>query len=84
MDKVYVIRGSLRCFTLGWFALLPGLGVIPGVIAIVISRRVRRETGEEWNPARRHLYCGWLLAWCGLLLSALLLGGMLAVAISRI
>ena len=82
MDKVYVIKGSLRCYALGWFALIPLLGIGPAAVAILIYKRVQRETGEEWNPARRQLYCGWILSWLGLLFSTVV-GGLALAAVVR-
>ena len=81
MDKVYVIKGSLRCYALGWLALIPFLGIGPAAAALLLFERVRREAGEEWNPARRQLYCGRILSWVGLLFSTVVCGLALAAVV---
>jgi hypothetical protein len=80
MDRVRVINLSLRCFTLGWLALIPFLGMLPAFLAMACFNRTRREAGDEWNPARGYLLWGATLAWCGLALSALLMLGAALVA----
>jgi hypothetical protein len=79
MDKVSIIKGSLQCFVLGWLALLPVIGVVPAGFALAAFRRVRSEAGAEWNPAGGYLIGGCLLAWVGLGLWSLVLGGALIV-----
>jgi hypothetical protein len=74
MDKVRVINWSLRCFRLGWFGLVPILGIVPAAAAIVCHGRARTEAGAEWNPAAKFLFWGAVLAWIGLALSALVVG----------
>ena len=66
MDKVRVIERSLRCFVMGCFSLIPLLGVIPAIVTLVTSHKVRQEARGHWNPAGRHLVFGELLAWIGL------------------
>lgn len=74
MDKVRVIERSLRCFIAGCLSLLPVLGLIPAVVAIVLFHQVRNEAGHAWNPARGHLIGGVVLAWSGLTITLLALG----------
>ena len=74
MDKVRVIERSLRCFIAGCLSLVPLLGLIPAVIAIVLAHQVRNETGQAWNPARGYLIWGSALAWSGLAITLLALG----------
>jgi len=66
MDKVLVIERSLRCFVAGCLSVIPLLGVIPAIVAIVLGHLVREEAKGHWNPARLHLLCGTVLAWVGL------------------
>ena len=82
MDKVRVIERSLRCCTAGWLALIPLVGLVPAIVAIRLRYQVRAEVGGEWNPAEAYLKWGWVLGWLGLLLSALLWGGVLVVVIN--
>ena len=74
MDKVRVIKWSLRCFRLGWFSLVPILGIVPAAFAITSYGRAKAEAGAEWNPAARFLFWGCVLAWLGLAVSALVVG----------
>jgi hypothetical protein len=72
MDKVVVIQCSLRCFTLGLIALLPGLGVPFAVMALASYFRVKRATGAQWNPAQQYLSWGLATALCGLFLTTVI------------
>lgn len=73
MDRARVIERSLQCFVIAWFSLVPLLGVAPAVMALRLHRRVRGETGANWNPAARYAGAGFALAWLGLALSMLIL-----------
>lgn len=75
MDKIRVIKRSLRCFAFGWLSLFPILGIAPAMLAMILYKQVQDEVGKEWNPARKEVLLGWALAWCGLFLSLLVLGG---------
>ena len=72
VDKVEVIQGSLRCFTMGLIGLLPVLGVPFAIIAMSNFLRVKRIVGIQWNPARTYLTWGLATAISGLFLSAIL------------
>jgi hypothetical protein len=69
MDRVFVIKGSLRCFTFGALSLLPVLGLVPAVLGIILYKRVQLEAGKEWNPARAYLLWGCFLCGLGVSLS---------------
>ena len=84
MNKARVIERSLNVFTLGWFSLIPLLGVVPALLAIYWYRKSSDEAGMEWNPAGRYALCGCVLALAGLALSLLGIGGALAFAIYRL
>src|SRR5712691_7840680 len=43
MDKIRVIKRSLRCFTSGWFGLVPILGIPVAFRAIILYRQVQAE-----------------------------------------
>ena len=67
MDKIRVIKGSLLCFNLGWFGLVPLLGIVPAVLAIQYYGKVSREVQAGWNPARKFAVTGVVVAYVGLL-----------------
>ena len=58
MDKIRVIKLSLRCLRSGLLGLIPVIGISFIIAAFICYRRVRREAGTEWNPARRQLCWG--------------------------
>jgi len=78
MDKVRVIKHSLYCYRLSWFALIPLLGVVPAIICLTWFRRVGNEAGEHWNPGRTFALMGRLIATAGLL-GSLIVGGAILV-----
>jgi hypothetical protein len=84
MNKVRVIERSIRCQNLGWFGVLPVLGVIPAVIAILLYHKVSYEAGDHWNPAERCARLGFVLSWIGLGLSAILIGVGGAILVSHL
>ena len=69
MNKVQVIERSLRCFVFGLLGLVPVLGMGLAVVAFYHFNKTRAEVGDEWNPARKYLNCGFALAGFGLFLS---------------
>jgi hypothetical protein len=36
---------------------------------MMLFGQVQVQAGPEWNPAGRYLVCGFVLAWCGCLVS---------------
>ena len=110
MDKIRIIKGSLACFTSGWLALLPIVGIAMALRALVLYRKVQKEmhpaelpefqrlevgdvacyrgvleqTRAAWNPAEKYLIFGCILAWCGLFLSCLEIGGIFLLALRLI
>jgi len=102
MDKIRVIKGSLACFTFGWLALVPILGIPAALRAMALYRRVQNEMDEAhldrirlgtaaghkaipnqslrpWNPAEKYRVLGLVLAWCGLFVSFLAIGGLVVL-----
>jgi len=101
MDRIRIIKRSLRCCAFGWLGLVPILGVPTAVLALLLYKKVQEElqslkyarfefegqtilyrdieneVEQPWNPARKYLVLGCTLAWCGLILSILALGGCL-------
>jgi hypothetical protein len=84
MNKVRVIERSIRCQALGWVGVLPVLGVIPAVIAIVLYHKASSEAGDHWNPSEQCARSGFVLSWIGLGLSAILVAVGGAVLISHL
>lgn len=82
MDKVRVIERSVRCFIAGCLSLIPVLGLLPAVFALVLVHQVRRETGPSWNPARGYLICGNVLAWVGIAIPLIAAGFRLSRALN--
>jgi len=66
MDKVRLIKRSVRCLLFGWLSLIPLLGLVPAFIALHLHRSVRREAGGEWNPAASYARWGYVLALLGI------------------
>ena len=77
MDKIRVIKLSLRCRRCGIAGLIPVIGLPFLIIAQADYRRVRREVGKEWNPAGRQLFWGHTLVIIGWGLDALTVGVLL-------
>ncbi|HUL51300.1 MAG TPA: hypothetical protein VLU94_01820 [Candidatus Nitrosotalea sp.] len=68
-ERIRLIERSLRCFVYGWFSLIPLLGLGMAVTALGLHFKTWADTGDSWNPARRYLFAGFILAWIGVLIS---------------
>ncbi|HEV8543486.1 MAG TPA: hypothetical protein VGR78_13905 [Verrucomicrobiae bacterium] len=68
MDRILMIKESLRCLKLGWLCLLPVFGAFLAIYTIRIYCHVFLTTRDEWNPAKPQLYSGAALALASLLL----------------
>ena len=73
MDRITVIRRSLAIFALGWVALLPVLGIVPAIYALLAVRQVRDGYRDAWNPASRYLKAGLVMARIGFFTSTTLI-----------
>lgn len=80
MPKSEILRRSMRCFILGWWSLIPLLGIVPAIVAFMEFRAVSAGTGSRWNAARIRLLFGAGLAGAGILLT-LILCTLIALAI---
>jgi hypothetical protein len=80
-QKVSILEGSLRCFVLGLFSLIPLIGAGFAIAAMCEYRRVWRERAHEWNPAQVYVCWGQGLACFGALvtLAAIIFIGLLCV-----
>lgn len=72
MDRISAIRKSLTAFVCGIFGLIPILGLVPGVHAIVCWRKMRSRYRTDWNPASDYVTWGAVLGAIGILNSVLL------------
>ena len=70
MDSIAAIRQSLRAFVWSLFGLLPVLGLVPAIYALICWARVRRRC-REWNAAAIYLNWAAVLGVAGILGSAL-------------
>ena len=81
MDLIAAIRKSLSGFVCGIFGFLPLIGIIPALYAVSCWSAVRRQYGDQWNPARAYLRGGLLLAAVGILSSLLIVCVVLFISV---
>ena len=81
MPKSEMLRRSMRCFILGWWSLIPVLGVVPALLALWQFRRVAAGTGSRWNAASLRLIAGAWLAGIGLLITVTLVALIVKVSV---
>lgn len=74
MNKVVMIASSIRCRRYGLASLVPLVGAPFLVLAFWNWHRARVVSGGMWNPARRQLIVGNVLAWIGALVLIATLG----------
>ena len=82
LDKIELIRCSLRCFGFGLVGVVPVLGVPFAFTALISSARLKRRQGAEWNPAGHFLFVGTLCARIGLAVTLLAVGIITILAIT--
>ena len=70
VDQIATIRASLAVFVCGLVGLIPFLGLLPALYALVAYIRINARY-HEWNPAARYLAWGGRLALLGVLISLL-------------
>jgi hypothetical protein len=80
MLKSQMIRRSMRCFTLGWWSLVPVIGFVPALLAFIDFRAVVLGMGRRWNAGRTRLLIGVWLAGLGMLIT-LIIGAIITLAI---
>jgi hypothetical protein len=68
VEKIKMIKASLRCQYFGLAAFLPFIGPILGILASLESGRARRFEIKSWNPARAQRLVGVNCAIVGTLL----------------
>ena len=79
--KIRILEGSVHCLVLGGLSLTPIVGAGFALAAFRERRAVLRSAPGTWNPARRQLRWGTILACAGALLNlAMVLFCVLALA----
>jgi hypothetical protein len=66
MDRITIIQKSMVVFVCGIIGVLPVIGLLPAILAVIGWVRVRKNINAEWNPASLYLRLGALLASIGL------------------
>ena len=66
--KIKMMKGSLRCLTLGRLGLLPIIGPPFALAALWASFSARRQEQRFWNPAKPQRILGLICAAAGALL----------------
>jgi hypothetical protein len=75
-ERIRLIEGSLRCFVFGCLSLLPVLGLVFGILAVLQAGLLPAQPPGDWNPGRRYALAGYALGWLGGLISlGILLAG---------
>jgi hypothetical protein len=73
-ERAEAIRRSVSCFIHGVLGLLiPVLGLVPAVSALVSWRIVARRFRGQWNPAHHYLKAGGIFGILGILSNTLLI-----------
>jgi NhaP-type Na+/H+ and K+/H+ antiporter len=81
MNKISVIKRSVACQWLGVCSLVPLIGLAFAAEILRRYRWIRDEVGTDWNPARKQLMRGVILAWIGTAITALLFAVFAALAV---
>jgi hypothetical protein len=71
MNRILLIRTSLKIFSCGMAGLVPLLGIVPAICAIFNATRLGKNYRKEWNPASAYLNWGVTLALFSLSLNLL-------------
>lgn len=80
MNRLVAIEQSLRAFRLSLWGLIPLLGLVSSVRALLLRRRIRRMF-QDWNPADSYLCWSVIFGVFGLFQS-ILGAGLVALAIA--
>ena len=81
--RIDLIERSLRCFFVGWCSLVPLAGPFLFPIAIRLFLHVRRNGENDWNPARKYLTGGLVLATLGCIETLALVGLVVVTIVSQ-
>jgi len=69
MNKIQVIKRSVRTQWLAVWCLIPLVGLAFAATVLHRYRMIRAEVGNEWNPAQRQLTRAMILAGTGTLIT---------------
>jgi hypothetical protein len=72
-EKISMLKASMQCFACGLLGLLPMIGLPFGIMALVVSGKVRAGQKKYWNAARPYWICGVVCAAVGLVFWSLIL-----------
>ena len=67
VEKIRMMKSSLRCLMFGLLGLLPLIGVPFALAALWLSFRARGQEKYFWNPAKPHRIVGLICASLGAL-----------------
>jgi len=66
-QKIEMMQTSILCLTFGLLGLVPVIGLMFALAALLVSARARKSERGLWNPARPHRIAGLICAALGLL-----------------
>ena len=72
LERIEMIRLSLKAFTNGLIGLVPVIGFPQAILAVVRSWKVRTRFPQHWNPAERYRRWGFRLGVVGFLSTVLI------------
>jgi hypothetical protein len=72
VDRVRVIRRSMRCFVLGLIGLVPLFGAAFACQALRLRRNVSLDLKDDWTPPP--VYCYWLIGATAMMAGDALIG----------
>lgn len=67
IDRVRLIRRSMRCFTFGLLGVVPVFGAGFAWQALRLRRAISAEVGDAWEPPP--VYCYWVIGMIAVLVS---------------
>lgn len=79
-----IIERSLRCLRRGGFSFLPVVGIYFSLRALRDFYAATTQIAERWNPGRRHLYAGMVLALLGLLVNVAAIAIIFVIVLKQI
>jgi len=81
-ERAEAIHRSVSCFIHGVLGVvIPLLGLVPAVSALVTWRTITRRYRGQWNPAQHYLRAGGVLGMVGILSNTIQLASII-IAIS--
>lgn len=81
--RVELIRRSMSCFVLGFFGMIPLLGLPIAALVLARNWQIKRLAQGDWNPAANYLHWGCWLAVAGAALSlfaSVVIGMMISIS----